>query len=94
MFEKILSVTKNFAIVKVSNNINDDILNYNVILEDNNKKILGEIDEVINNEANGYTVYIKDYPFWDNTTLDGVEVRQPWLQKFLNSKRLTKRRKV
>ena len=51
MFEKILSITKNFAIVKVSNNINDDILNYNVILEDNNKKILGEIDEVINDEA-------------------------------------------
>jgi hypothetical protein len=51
MFEKILSITKNFAIVKVSNNINDDILNYNVILEDNNKKILGEIDEVIRDEA-------------------------------------------
>ena len=51
MFEKILSITKNFAIVKVSNNISDDILNYNVILEDNSKKVLGEIDEVINNEA-------------------------------------------
>lgn len=51
MFEQILSITKNYAIVKVSNNINDDILNYNVILEDNEKKILGEIDEVINNEA-------------------------------------------
>ena len=51
MFEKILSITKNFAIVKVSNNINDDILNYNVILEDNDKRILGEIDEIINDEA-------------------------------------------
>lgn len=51
MFEQILSITKNYAIVKVSNNINDDILNYNVILEDNEKKILGEIDEVVNNEA-------------------------------------------
>ena len=51
MFERIMSVTKNYAIVKVSNNISDDILNYNVILEDNNKKILGEIDEVVNNEA-------------------------------------------
>ena len=51
MFEKILSITKNFAIVKVSNNISDDILNYNVILEDNNKRILGEIDEIVNNEA-------------------------------------------
>ena len=51
MFEKILSITKNFAIVKISNNINDDILNYNVILEDNNVKILGEIDEIINTDA-------------------------------------------
>lgn len=51
MFEKILSITKNYAIVKVSNNINDDILNYNVILEDKDKKILGEIDEVVNDEA-------------------------------------------
>ena len=51
MFEKILSITKNFAIVKVSNNISDDILNYNVVLEDKDKKVLGEIDEVVNNEA-------------------------------------------
>jgi len=51
MFEKILSITKNFAIVKISSNINDDILNYNVILEDKDKRILGEIDEVINDEA-------------------------------------------
>ena len=51
MFEQILSITKNFAIVKVTSNINDDILNYNVILEDKDKRILGEIDEVVNDEA-------------------------------------------
>ena len=51
MFEKILSITKNEVIVKISNNIGDDILNYNVILEDKDKKILGEIDEIVNNEA-------------------------------------------
>lgn len=51
MFENILSITKNYLIVKISNNISNDILNYNVILEDNDKKILGEIDEVINDEA-------------------------------------------
>ena len=50
MFERIISITKNFAIVRISNNIYDDILNYNVIFEDANKKILGEIKEVINNE--------------------------------------------
>ena len=48
MFEKILAITKNYASVKIANNINNDILNYNVILEDNNKRILGEIDEVVN----------------------------------------------
>ena len=51
MFERILSITKNFAIVEISSNISDDILNYNVILEDKEKKILGEIEEVINNEV-------------------------------------------
>ena len=51
MFEKILSITKNYAIVKISNNISDDILNYNVVLEDNDKKILGEIEEVIDSNA-------------------------------------------
>ena len=44
MFEKILAITKNYAMVKVSNNIGDDILNYNVILEDKDKVILGEIE--------------------------------------------------
>ena len=51
MFEKILAITKNYAMVKVSNNIGDDILNYNVILEDKDKVILGEIEEIINNEC-------------------------------------------
>ena len=51
MFEKILSITKNYAIVKISNNISDDILNYNVVLEDKEKKILGEIEEVIDSNA-------------------------------------------
>ena len=51
MFEGVISITKNYAIVRVSNNINDDILNYNVIFEDDNRRILGEIEEVINNEA-------------------------------------------
>ena len=74
MFEKILSITKNFAIVKVSNNINDDILNYNVILEDNNKKILGEIDEVVNNEAK--ISFLGEYI--DNRFFSGI-IRRPTL---------------
>ena len=51
MFEKILSIMKNYAIVKVSSNVNDDILNYNVVLEDKDRKILGEIDEIVNGEV-------------------------------------------
>ena len=75
MFERILSITKNFAIVKVSNNISDDILNYNVILEDNNKKILGEIDEVINNEAK--ISFLGE--FINNKFYSGI-IRRPTLQ--------------
>lgn len=74
MFEKILSITKNFAIVKVSNNISDDILNYNVILEDNDKKILGEIDEIVNNEAK--ISFLGE--FRDNRFFSGI-IRRPTL---------------
>lgn len=74
MFEKILSITKNFAIVKVSNNIIDDILNYNVILEDSSKKILGEIDEIVNNEAK--ISFLGE--FRDNRFFSGI-IRRPTL---------------
>lgn len=50
MFEKILSITKNYAIVKTSSTISDDILNYNVVFVDKDRKILGEVAEIINNE--------------------------------------------
>ena len=51
MFHEIISISKGFAIVRVDNNISDDILNYNVIFEDGTKKILGEIEEIVNNNA-------------------------------------------
>ena len=51
MFEKILAITKNYATIRIASNVSSDILNYNVILEDNDKRILGEIDEIINNEV-------------------------------------------
>ena len=35
-----------------------------------------EFIEVKNNEENGYTVYVKNYPFWENTEFTGVEVRE------------------
>lgn len=74
MFEKILSITKNNAIVKVSNNIGDDILNYNVILEDKDKKILGEIDEIVNGEAK--ISFLGE--FIDNRFYSGI-IRRPTL---------------
>lgn len=74
MFEKIISITKNNAIVKISNNIGDDILNYNVILEDKDKKILGEIDEIVNSEAK--ISFIGE--FIDNRFYSGI-IRRPTL---------------
>ena len=51
MFKEIIAISKNYAIVKIDSVISDDLLNLNVIFEEQNKKILGEIEEIINNEA-------------------------------------------
>ena len=51
MFKEIIAISKNYAIVKIDNVVTDDLLNLNVIFEEENKKILGEIEEIINNEA-------------------------------------------
>ena len=50
MFKEITSISKNYALVKLVGNINEDILNFNVVFEETNKKILGEIEEIINDE--------------------------------------------
>ena len=51
MFKSIIAITKNYAIVKIDGIVSDDLLNLNVVFEENNKKILGEIEEIINDEA-------------------------------------------
>lgn len=51
MFGKIMSISKNYAFVVVNNANSDDLLNFNVIFEDSNKKILGEIEEIDNGVA-------------------------------------------
>ena len=52
MFKQILSINKNNALVIIDNNVfGEDILNYYVIFEDNDKKILGEISEVDQNQV-------------------------------------------
>ena len=51
MFKEIIAISKNYAIVRIDNIVNDDLLNINVVFEDDGKKILGEIEEIIGNEA-------------------------------------------
>ena len=51
MFKEITSISKNYAICKIDSVINDDLLNLNVIFEEENKKILGEIEEINNGEV-------------------------------------------
>lgn len=51
MFKEITSINKNYALVSLMSDVSDDILNFNVIFEEENKKILGEIDEVIDNKV-------------------------------------------
>ena len=50
MFKEITSISKNYAMVRIEGNVNDDLLNMNVIFEDGTKKILGEVEEVENGQ--------------------------------------------
>lgn len=54
MFEKILIITKNNAVVKlnISSDILKDLINIHVVFEDENKKILGEVEEINNDTLN------------------------------------------
>jgi len=45
MFKEIVEISKNYALVKINGNINEDLLNYNVVFVDD-KIILGEIEEI------------------------------------------------
>lgn len=51
MFKEITSISKNYALVKIEGNINEDILNLNAVFDEENKKILGEIEEIIDNNV-------------------------------------------
>ena len=50
MFKEITSISKNFAMVKIEGTVNDDLLNLNLVFEENNKKILGEVEEILDNK--------------------------------------------
>ena len=86
MFKEITAITKNYAMVKIDNTINDDLLNMNVIFEDN-KKILGEIEEI-----NGDEVKISFLgEFHDGKFFGGI-IRKPSLTssiRFINKEELS-----
>ena len=50
MFKEITAISKNFAWVKMDGTTTDDLLNMNVVFEENEKKILGEVDEIDNGQ--------------------------------------------
>ena len=50
MFKEIKAISKNYAIVCFEGMGSEDLLNYNVVFEEENKRILGEIEEVNGND--------------------------------------------
>ena len=46
MFKEIVAISKNYAMVRIAGASQDDLLNMNLIFEENNKKILGEVEEI------------------------------------------------
>ena len=50
MFKEISAISKNYAMVRMEGNTHEDLLNMNVIFEDGEKKILGEVEEVDNGQ--------------------------------------------
>ena len=51
MFKEIKNITKNYAIAEINGDINSDILNINVVIEDNDLRILGEVEDIDNGFA-------------------------------------------
>ena len=72
MFKEIVTISKNYAIVKIDSVINDDLLNLNVVFEEQDKKILGEVEEININEAK--IKFLGE--FHDNKFYDGI-IRKP-----------------
>ncbi len=72
MFKEIKAISKNYAIVNFEGTGSEDLLNYNVIFEEENKKILGEVEEV-----NGHDISITFLgEFVNGRFLSGI-IRKP-----------------
>jgi len=76
MFGEIIEITKNYAIVKLTGDaIDKDILNYHVVFVDDNKKILGEVEEI-----SGGNVRISFLGELTDTKFVGGIIRKPSLK--------------
>ena len=51
MFKDIVNISKNYAMVRIEGTSNDDLLNLNLVFEDQSKKILGEVEEIIDGQV-------------------------------------------
>ena len=74
MFKEITSISKNYAMVRIEGSTNDDLLNMNVIFEDGTKKILGEVEEIVDNQVK--VSFLGE--FINNKFLSGI-IRKPSL---------------
>ena len=74
MFKEITAISKNYAMVKIDNVSSDDLLNMNVIFEDDNKRILGEVEEIDGNQVK--IVFLGE--FHDTKFFGGI-IRKPSL---------------
>lgn len=75
MFKEIKTISKNYAIVEINNNVNSDILNINVIIEDKDLKILGEVEDI--NDGVVKISFLGE--FHDNKFYSGI-IRRPSLK--------------
>lgn len=74
MFKRILAISKNYALVEIDSLISEDLLNCYVVFIDNEKKFLGEINEIDGNRVK--ITFLGE--FIDNRFISGI-IRKPSL---------------
>lgn len=78
MFRKIITLSKNYALVEIDNFITEDLLNCYVVFCDEEKKILGEVNEVDNNKVK--VTFLGE--FINNKFISGI-IRKPSLESYI-----------
>lgn len=74
MFKEITAISKNYAMVRIEGTATEDLLNMNLVFEDGEKRILGEVDEVDNGQVK--VSFLGE--FVDNKFQSGI-IRKPSL---------------